>query len=88
MPQTARQQPLPRLRGMSLFYYDQWTEYSDMEVRKNQELRAYDIAPICTYPRQRFIPEVKRNGFKGEYHNILSYDLFKAILTDCVRKRF
>ena len=71
-----------RLRGMSLFYYDQWTEYSDMEVRKNQELRAYDIAPICTYPRQRFIPEVKRNGFKGEYHNILPYDLFKAILTD------
>ena len=71
-----------RLRGMSLFYYDQWTEYSDLEVRKNQELRAYDIAPICTYPRQRFIPEVKRNGFKGEYHNILPYDLFKAILTD------
>ena len=72
-----------RLRGMSLFYYDLWNEYSDMEVRKNGEFRAYDINPVCTYPRQRFIPEVKRNGFKGDYHNILPYDLFKAILSDC-----
>ena len=71
-----------RLRGMSLFYYDLWTEYSDMEVRKNQKFRAYDIAPVCTYPRQRFIPELKRNGFKGDYHNILPYDLFTAILSD------
>jgi len=71
-----------RLRGMSLFYYDLWNECSDMEVRKSQELRAYDIDPVCTYPRQHFIPELKRNGFKGEYHNILPYDLFKAILSD------
>ena len=73
---------IARLRSMSVLYYDLWNECSDMEVRKNEGLRAYDIAPICTYPRQRFIPEVKRNGFKGEYHNILPYDLFKAILSD------
>lgn len=71
-----------RLRGMSLFYYDLWSEYSDMEVRKNQKFRAYDIDPVCTYPRQRFIPELKRNGFNGDYHNILPYDLFTAILSD------
>ncbi|GAB0468836.1 PcfJ domain-containing protein [Alistipes putredinis] len=71
-----------RLRGMSLLYYDQWSEYSDMEVRKQNNLRAYDISPICTYPRQRFIPELKRNGFKGDYHGILPYDLFTAIFSD------
>ena len=71
-----------RLRGMSMFYYDLWTEYNDMEVRKNQKFRAYDIDPVCTYPRQRFIPELKRNGFNGDYHNILPYNLFKAILSD------
>ena len=71
-----------RLRGMSILYYDLWAEYSDMEVRKNNKLRAYDINPVCTYPRQRFIPELKRNGFNGEYHNILPYDLFTAILSD------
>lgn len=73
---------IARLRGMSQIYYDLWNEHSDMEVRKNGGLRAYDIDPICTYPRQRFIPELKRNGFNGEYHNILPYDLFKAILSD------
>ena len=67
---------------MSILYYDLWAEYSDMEVRKNNKLRAYDINPVCTYPRQRFIPELKRNGFNGEYHNILPYDLFTAILSD------
>ena len=71
-----------RLRGMSMLYYDQWSEYSDMEVRKNNRLHAYDIAPVCTYPRQRFIPELKRNGFKGDYHNTLPYDLVTAILSD------
>jgi len=71
-----------RLRGMSLLYYDQWSEYSDMEVRKNNGLHAYDINPVCTYPRQRFIPELKRNGFKGDCHGILPYELFTAILSD------
>ena len=71
-----------RLRCMSSMYYDLWSEYSDMEVRSNNKLRAYDIAPVCTYPRQRFIPELKRNGFKRNCHNILPYDLFSAILSD------
>ena len=73
---------IARLRSMSSFYYDLWMEYSDMEIRKNGGLRAYDIAPICTYPRQRFIPELKRNGFKGECHDILPFNLFTAILSD------
>lgn len=73
---------IARLRCMSLFYYDLWNEYSDIEIRKNEGLRAYDIDPKCTYPRQRVIPEIKRNGFKGEYHSILPYDLFLPLLTN------
>lgn len=73
---------IARLRGMSVLYYDLWAEYSDMEIRRNGGLRAYDIAPVCTYPLQRFIPELKRNGFRGDYHNILPYHLFKALLSD------
>ena len=73
---------IARLRGMSIMYYDLWNECSDMEVRKCQELRAYDITPICTYPRQRFIPELKRNGFKGDFHGISPVRLFKALLSD------
>ena len=73
---------IARLRGMSIMYYDLWNECSDMEVRKCQELRAYDITPICTYPRQRFIPELKRNGFKGDFHGISPVRFFKALLSD------
>ena len=73
---------IARLRGMSIMYYDLWNECSDMEVRKCQEYPAYDITPICTYPRQRFIPELKRNGFKGDFHGISPMRLFKALLSD------
>ena len=71
-----------RLRGMSILYYDLWAEYSDMEVRKNNKLRAYDINPVCTYPRQRFIPELKRNGMKGKLPDCHPMKLMKAVLTD------
>ena len=71
---------IARLRCMSMLYYDLWAEFSDMEIRQNNQHRAYDITPCCTYPKQRVIPEIRRNGFTGEYHNILPYDLFTAIL--------
>lgn len=78
----GKTETVARLRCMHLFYYDLWNEWSDMEIRGNKKLRAYDIAPICTYPTIRVIPEVKRNGYKGNFHNILPYDFFTAILSD------
>ncbi len=78
----GRTTTVARLRGKSVFYYDQWMEHSDMEIRKNGELQAYYIDPVCIYPRQRFIPELKRNGFIGDYHNLLPFSLFIAILSD------
>ena len=67
---------------MSPLYYDLWVEDSPMEIRKNNQHRVYDIDPICTYPRQRIIPEIKRNGFDGNLHGIPPYSLFTAILSD------
>ena len=78
----GKTETVARLRCMHLFYYDLWNEWSDMEIRGNKKFRAYDIAPICTYPTIRVIPEVKRNGYKGNFHNILPYDFFTAILSD------
>ena len=68
----GRTATIARLRGMSFIYYDQWAEGSDMEVRRDERQQAYDISPVCTYPRKRFIPELTRNGFKGECHGIQS----------------
>ena len=78
----GKTETVARLRCQSLFYCDLWNEWSDMEIRGNKKFGAYDIDPICTYPTTRLIPELKRNGFKGDCHNILPYDLFTAILSD------
>lgn len=69
-----------RLRGMSFIYYDLWQECSPMEIRRNH--RVYDITPICTYPRVRTTEQLKRNGFRGDFHGIAPFDLFCNILTD------
>lgn len=79
---NGKSETVARLRGMSLLYYDLWIEDSPMEIRKNNGHRVYDIAPVCTYPRQRIIPEIKRNGFDGNFHGVLPYNFFKAILSD------
>lgn len=69
-----------RPRAMSFFYYDMWYLGGDMEVRSKNDIRAYDIRPSATYPCQRIIPELYRNGFTGDYHKILPYDLFTVVL--------
>lgn len=69
-----------RLRKMSIMYYDLWNISSRLEIRPNH--RSHDINPAQFYPRQRFIPEVTRNGFTKAYHKIAPFDLFRFILTD------
>lgn len=69
---------IAKLRGISFIYYDLWQEYSPMEIRRNHHV--YDITPACTYSRVRIIPELKRNGFKGEFHNLQPFELFCELL--------
>lgn len=71
---------IARLRGMSIMYYDLWNFGSELEIRPYH--RAHDIEPIHFYPRQRVIPEVRRNGFNREYHGIHPLELFRSILTN------
>lgn len=70
------------LRGFSFYYCDCWSEWSGMEIRQNHPL--YDN--VCewgkTYPRKRYIPQLYRNGFKGDFHGISLITLFKALLSD------
>ena len=66
-------------RSMS-YYIDQWIFSDKLEIRK--EHLAHSIIPEYVYQRMKVIPEIKRNGFKGEFHNINPSLLFKEILTD------
>ena len=44
--------------------------------------KAYNIDAYKTYPAMRIIPELRRNGFKGAFHELTPYEFFTAILTD------
>lgn len=70
---------LARLRPM-IYWYDTWLFGSDLEIRPDKAL--YDILPTAIYPRQRVLPQIKRNGFKGEYNDLAPFGLFHSILTD------
>lgn len=76
----GRNVTLSRSRGIAFLYYDLWIEDSPMEVRRRNH-RSYDILPACIYPRVRYIAELKRNGFTGDFHRLPPFDLFTAILS-------
>ena len=71
---------MARSRSMSVIYCDVWNWSSALEIRR--EHHAHQISPTAVYPHKRFIPEVKRNGFRGDFHNLSPRTLFRNILSD------
>lgn len=70
------------LRGFTFCYCDVWALDSDMEVRPRNSLYDDVVAWSDIYPRKVFIPQLKRNGFKGNFHGVSPVCLFKALLSD------
>lgn len=70
------------LRGMTFHYCDSWSYWSNMEIRPHNSL--YDDVVVWSevYPRMSLIPQLRRNGFKGDFHGISPVRLFKALLSD------
>lgn len=79
---SGKSEIIARLRSMHTLYYDMWNEWSNIELRGNKSHKAYDIGAYKTYPTIKVIPELKRNGFDGDLHNLTPQELFPAILTD------
>ena len=53
-----------------------------MEVRPHNSLYDDVVARSCAYPKMRILPQLRRNGFKGDFHGISPVRLFKALLSD------
>jgi hypothetical protein len=69
------------VQGLSA-YYDAWSIGSGMALR-GPSYRAnlrHQIAPDIIYHRKIILPEIKRNGFNGDFHDIAPQLLFHAIL--------
>lgn len=58
------------LRGFTFHYCDCWSYWSDMEIRPHNSLYDDVVAWSDVYPRMSVIPQLKRNGFKGDFHGI------------------
>lgn len=70
------------LRGFTFHYCDCWSYWSDMEIRPHNPLYDDVVAWSEVYPRMSVIPQLKRNGFKGDFYGISPVRLFKALLAD------
>ena len=80
--QDGRVTDMALLRGFTFCYCDVWALDSDMEVRPPNSLYDDVVAWSDVYPRKSFIPQLKRNGFKGDFHGVSPVRLFKALLSD------
>ncbi|TGY79068.1 PcfJ domain-containing protein [Lepagella muris] len=69
-----------RARHWISYYCDCWNWDSDMEIRS--EGPGHMITPWKVVGHSSVIPEIKRNGYAGNFHNCSPYTLFKRLLTD------
>lgn len=69
-----------RARHWLCRYCDIWNYESDMEIRA--ENYGHSVTPYKVIGQSSVIPEIRRNGYKGDFHNCSPYTLFKRLLTD------
>jgi len=54
----------------------------DAQIRDRRTMHEYNLYAIHTYPEMKFLPIYRRNGFKGKFHGVTPYDMFKGLLND------
>lgn len=73
---------LARLKVMfSSYCYDIWSHGSCLEIRQCDN-HDYHFSGEAIYPVRRYIPVLKRNGFKGNFNESSVFDLFRLIITN------
>lgn len=70
------------LRVFNFCYCDVWSLFSDMEIRPHNSL--YDDVCVWSkvYPKMSVLPQLRRNGFKGDFYGVTPVRLFKGLLSD------
>ena len=66
-------------RAANLMYYDIWRWWEEMEIRQSSHI-AYSILPYKTYPAVKYLAEIKRNGFRGNFYGLNPFHFFSLIL--------
>lgn len=79
---SGKMDVIARKRAMYSYYYDSWSLSSDMDLCSDPDEMQFKVSAMRTYPNARYIPNLKRNGFVGDFHGLLARDLFPALLSD------
>lgn len=66
-------------RGLT-YYCDLWNWDSDMQIRSEGD--GHYVTPWKVVGHSSVIPEIRRNGYSGDFHNCSPYTLFCKLLTD------
>lgn len=69
-----------RARHWLNYYSDIWDWGSEMEVRS--ENAGHYVTPYDVVGHSSVLPEIKRNGYNGNYHRCSPYTLFTKLLSD------
>ena len=69
------------IMGLS-YYFDQWIISSELSLKSNYDNNKFYLKPSFVQPNKKILPVIKRNGFKGSFHDIAPQILFQEILTD------
>lgn len=69
-----------RARYYMCHYYDAWDWSSNLEVRN--EHYAHSVIPYKVIGRIKLIPQLIRNGFKGNFHDCSPRSIIKGLLTN------
>ena len=62
-------------------YLDCFSYYAGMGLRYDNDVYSH-LATFPLYPKYEVIPELERNGFKGDFYGLAPLTMFKAILRD------
>lgn len=74
-------------RAANMIYYDIWLWREPMELRQSNHM-AYSVTPHKVYPAVKYLPEIKRNGFTGDFHGINQFDFYSLILGNSAAETF
>lgn len=74
---TGRYEIIARIH-ISGWYAERWTGAFELRGKYGD---SYRLNAYKYYPERKYIPEVKRNGFKGDFHGLYPYQFIQLILS-------
>jgi len=64
----------------SSYYGERW--WGEFSLKQKSTIHAHTLHPDAYYPKQKIIPEITRNGYRGDLHQLTPWTVFDALLNN------